>query len=542
MFLKRNGLPEIVPGSASPSSLGFGLKSQFIRGTLRLNRFGWPPAMDTSAHLSRTITFGVFEVDARAAELRKHGTRIHLQEQPFHILMLLLERPGELVTREELRQKLWSADTFVDFDRNLNKAINKLRLALGDSAESPRFIETLHRRGYRFIAPIRCEQVQVVHAVPQIPSTDGNLALSYPEHAEILPNPGPRPVLVRKMPPKLWPYVALAVVGVALALSYFGVRDAGGRSASSVTPRRSLAVLGFKNLSGRPDQAWLSTALSDWLSTELSAGEQLRTISAESIARMKIELSVAEVESLDRDSLKRIGKNLGTDLVVVGSYASLGQDSGGQIRLDLRLEDTRTGEAIDVLSETGTEAHLFDLVSHAGARLRSKLGIQAVTRQEAAEVALALPAHPEAARLYSEGLAKLRIFDALAARDLLQKAMAIEPDYSLSHSALATAWSTLGYDDLSRAEAKRAFDLSSSLPRPDRLLVEGRYHEASKNWDKAIDIYRALFEFYPDSLDYGLALANTQTIAGRGKDALSTIEQLQGLPSPLGDDPRIDMV
>src|SRR5438270_3183077 len=102
----------------------------------------------------QTRRFGVFEVDLRAAELRKYGVRIRLQEQPFQILALLLARPGELITRDELRQKLWSADTFVDFDRNLNKAIHKLRAALGDSAESPRFIETLHRRGYRFIAPI----------------------------------------------------------------------------------------------------------------------------------------------------------------------------------------------------------------------------------------------------------------------------------------------------------------------------------------------------------------------------------------------------
>jgi DNA-binding winged helix-turn-helix (wHTH) protein len=93
-----------------------------------------------------TSRFGVFEVDFRAGELRKYGIRIRLQEQPFNILVLLLEHPGELVTRKELREKLWPADTFVDFDRNLNKAMNKLRLALADSAENPRFIQTLHRR------------------------------------------------------------------------------------------------------------------------------------------------------------------------------------------------------------------------------------------------------------------------------------------------------------------------------------------------------------------------------------------------------------
>src|SRR5882757_8518433 len=104
---------------------------------------------------SRSILrFGVFEVDVRAGELRKQGIRIKLQEQPFHVLTVLLQRPGEVVTREELRSENWSADTFVDFDNSLNTAINKLREALGDSADSPRFIETLPRRGYRFIVQV----------------------------------------------------------------------------------------------------------------------------------------------------------------------------------------------------------------------------------------------------------------------------------------------------------------------------------------------------------------------------------------------------
>src|SRR5487761_1770797 len=102
----------------------------------------------------RNLRFGVFEVDLQTGELRKHGVRVKLREQPFQILILLLEQPGAPVTREELRQKLWPAHTFVDFDRSLNKAMTKLRSALGDSAESPRFIETLHRRGYRFLAPV----------------------------------------------------------------------------------------------------------------------------------------------------------------------------------------------------------------------------------------------------------------------------------------------------------------------------------------------------------------------------------------------------
>src|SRR5712692_1312921 len=101
--------------------------------------------------------FGVYEVNLRTGELRKHGNRLRLQEQPFQVLALLLEKPGELVTREELQQKLWPADTFVDFDHSLNTAINKLRETLGDSSSAPRYIETLPRRGYRFIAPVTVE-------------------------------------------------------------------------------------------------------------------------------------------------------------------------------------------------------------------------------------------------------------------------------------------------------------------------------------------------------------------------------------------------
>jgi len=496
--------------------------------------------MEAISQSHRTLRFGVFEVDLRTAELRKHGVRIRLEEQPFHILALLLECPGELVTRDELRQRLWSEDTFVDFDRSLNKAMSKLRLALSDSAESPRYIETLHRRGYRFIAPIQNDELVGARAVSH--GSDSGLLVAAPHAA-------PTTILSPEVKSSGWlrrwyfvPALSLVLVGLGVAYYLFRAQPATlANSPVTVIPRRSVAVLGFKNLSGRTDQAWISTALSDWLTTELAAGEELRTIPSESVARMRIELSLPDVDSLGKDSLTRISKNLGADFVVLGSYASLRQGSLGRVRLDLRLQDTRNGETIDAVSETGDESHLFELVSQAGEHVRTRLGVQGVTRQEAAEIAFALPANHDAARLYSEGLGKLRVFDALAARDLFEKAITTEPRYALPHAALATAWATLGYDENARTEAKRAFELSSNLPRAERLLVEGRYHEMSKNWEKAIEIYRALVAFFPDSLDYGLALAQAQVSGGKGKDALDTVEALQKLPPPLGDDPRIDL-
>jgi len=491
-----------------------------------------------------TLGFGVFEVDLRAGELRKHGVRIKLQEQPFQILALLLKHPGHLVTREELRQELWPAHTFVDFDRGLNKAMTKLRSALGDSAESPRYIETLHRRGYRFLAPVREHREDSHHETgtrEETSRTNGNGAQG--GH----PEPVAPPQKLRRLGwfghHKNVSVTAAVLLILTAAISYLRIYHPVvlGGSSAALGPRRSVAVLGFRNLSDNAQDAWLSTALSDWLITELSAGDELRTIPAESVARMKIELSLPNVDTLGRDSLTRIRKNLGTDYVVAGSYAMLSSDSGGQLRLDLRLQDARSGETVVAVSESGSQSRLFGLVAEAGEALRSKLGAGAITTEQAAEVATLLPSKSEAAHLYWEGLAQLRLFNALPAKELLTKAVAAEPSYALSHSALASAWAQLGYDSNANAEAKKAFDLSSSLSRAERLLVEARYRESSRDWDKAIEIYRALFEFFPDNLDYGLSLATTQVNAGKGKDALQTIAALRSLPEPLRDDPRIDL-
>ena len=503
--------------------------------------------MQATESRAQTRGFGVFELDVRAAELRKRGVRIKLQEQPFQILCLLLDHSGQLVTRDELRQKLWPAHTFVDFDRSLNKAMTKLRSALGDSAESPRYVETIPRHGYRFLAPVH-DHYEGAEAATL---SDGSSGVGHPRIVCGEEENGGRfqrflTSLDLHTRSGRWRTALLAAAlafVILAAFTYTRIQASSGPAglANGNNLRQSVAVLGFKNLSGEAQDGWLSTAFSDWLMTELTAGEQVRTIPAESVARMKTELSLTDVDTLSADSLMRIRKNLGTDFVVVGSYAMLGAKSDVQIRLDVRLQNTRNGETTGAFSETGTETHLLDLVSRAGEHLRTKLGVRAVTREEAAEVAIALPSKSETAKFYSEGLVRLRAFDALKASELLQSAIAVEPAYALSHAALAKAWAQLGYDENARSEAKKAFDLSSNLSRAERLLVEGRYRETSRDWDKAAEIYRALFEFFPDNLDYGLALANAEYKANKWKDTLTTIAALRELPSPLRDDPRIDL-
>jgi eukaryotic-like serine/threonine-protein kinase len=330
--------------------------------------------------------FGTYEVDVSAGELRKHGLRVKLQDQPFHLLVLLLQHPGQIITRDELRHTLWSDHTFVDFDRGLNRAMNKLRAALCDSAESPRFIETLPRRGYRFIA-----SVTVQHPVEMQPVRE--------EH---FPRPG---------------------------------------SAEIAEPDPRLFSSNFRALRGNP--AYFVGVI------------------------LTLVFCLAAISFLKVRSMQPIGEQAG--------------------------------------------------------------------------VITALPSNHDASRFYSEGLERLRMFDANSARDLLQKAIAIEPQYALSHSAMATAWAKLGYDDLATTEAKRGFELSSGLPPADRLLVAARFHEMSKRWAEAIEKYRALAEFFPDNLDYGLGLAEAQLNSGKIKDAMQTLSRLHQLPPPVGDDARIDM-
>ena len=339
--------------------------------------------MLASGSSSRSLRFGAFEADLQAAELRKHGARIGLQDQPFHILAMLLERPGELITREELRQKLWPANTFVDFDRSLNKAMNKLRSALGDSADYPRYVETLHRRGYRFVAPIIGRNADAAAPCCGPHETPGDAFSISPKPTERPPSANKTRSAWSALHPQ-WRFVRVlagtALILICLGAAYYrlpaSLPVAFGSSAPAGS-RCTIAVLGFKNLAGHAEEAWLSVALAEWLTTELSAKKQLRIVPEERVARMKKELSLAELDSLDRDTLARIHRALDADLVVVGSFASLGAEPGTQIRLDLRLQDARSGETMEAISETGSESQLFELVSRAGEDLRAALGIQA---------------------------------------------------------------------------------------------------------------------------------------------------------------------
>jgi tetratricopeptide (TPR) repeat protein len=304
-------------------------------------------------------------------------------------------------------------------------------------------------------------------------------------------------------------------------------------------PRPSLAVLGLRNLSGRPDRAWMSTAIADMLGSELTAGERVRLVPGENVARMELDLGLKPGIPAP-EMLARVARHLGTELVVVGSYLALGEDAGRRVRLDVRVQDVAEGETLASATDTGREEDLFELVSRTGARLRQGLGLEEPAPTLLAARSAAVPSDPEARRLYAEGLARLRRLDARGAKELLEKVVAAEPAHALAHAALSQALVQLGYEAEARAEARRAFELADVLPREERLVVTAHHQEASADWPAAIESHRLLSRLYPDDPEHGLRLAAAQNAAGHAADALQTIAGLRRVPGA-DDDPRLDL-
>jgi DNA-binding winged helix-turn-helix (wHTH) protein/tetratricopeptide (TPR) repeat protein len=482
--------------------------------------------------------FGPFELNTKEEALSRSGTRVKVQDLPYRLLIMLVERPGEIVSREEVRQRLWPENTFVEFDNSLGVAIRKVRDALNDDAEAPRYVETVPRRGYRFVAPVTVlgsaavPPVEVVTPAPVVrakSNATATVASSYgPSHY----------------------WIIAASVLVLVGAAFYGFRSLPRRAsrkaeaAGFVPPirvRRSVAVLGFRNLPGRPEDNWLSPAFSEMLNTELAAGGGLRMISGEDVARAKRELPLTDEDSLARSTLERLRTNPGADVVVLGSYTLLPNSGENRIRLDIRLQDTLRGETIAEQAITGNENELFELASQAGASLRQSLGVNSISPEATNAARAALPSNQQAARLYAEGRAKLWAYDFLGARDLLVRAIAADPNYPLSHAALSEALWHLGFEIKARSEAQRASELALHLPQEQRLLVEGQYRRTLHDSPRVVEAYQSLFHLFPDSLDYGLMLASAQ-IAIKPGDSLRTLALLRSLPPPSNEDARIDMV
>jgi TolB-like protein/DNA-binding winged helix-turn-helix (wHTH) protein len=408
------------------------------------------PPMSTGLAITRSdaprriVRFGAFEFDQRTGELRKHGLRIKLQGQPVDVLLMLLERPGEVVTREELQRRLWAADTHVDFEHSLNAAIKRLRAALGDSADSPRFVETIARRGYRFIAPLsQPEETKPVNDVP-----------APARHRDVI----------------LATLAFALVVVIVIALNIRAVRDT-FRAGSESSTIRSLAVLPLANLSGDPDQDYFVDGMADALRQRLESIRALRVISRTSSMHYRG----------SSKPLPDIARELNVDGVVEGSVLR----SGDRVRITVQLIRVANNSRLWGNSYDGDLRDVFALQGEVAGRIVDEIRVT-LTPPDRARLAEVRTSIPDAYLAYSKG----RFFwnkrtDADIKKAILefQQAIAKDPNYALAYDGLADCWVALGwYAYLSPTEsfphAKSAVNKALSL---DDSLAEATGPKPSAN-------------------------------------------------------------
>ena len=484
------------------------------------------------------VLFGdEFEVDFRSYQLRRAGRVVKLERIPMELLLLLIEQRGELVSREQIVDKIWGKGVFLDTDASINAAVRKIRMVLRDDPESPKFVQTITGRGYRFIAEVTLKPATPATPVAVLPAAPA--VESVPPLIADLNTAADQPSMRRWVAVSA-AAIALLVISLVLVGNRSGVFS-GSSASDPIRMRKSVAVLGFRNLSQNADNAWLSTALTEMLNTELAAGQKVRVIPSETVTHMRSELALQKAESYSPATLQKIRSYLGADMLVIGSYLASTSETGTRLRVDLQLQDAKSGDIIAATSQYGAESELADIASGGGAALRKSLGIPELSGVEVSSIRASVPSGTVSARFYSEGLARLQNFDADGARTLLQNAIDSDPGNAMSHSAMAEALKSLGYDKLAQAEAKKSFDLSTGLAQEERLLIEGRYRDLIHDRSGSIEAYRKLHKLFPDDVDSGLRLASAQTRAGLGHDALETVAQLRRIPEIGERDARIDL-
>jgi len=440
--------------------------------------------MQEDLHHGVRLRFGIFELDLRAGELRKHGLRIRIQEQPFQVLALLLEHSGDVVTREELQKKLWPADTFVDFDHGLNKAISKIREALSDSVESPRFVETVARRGYRFLA-----EVKVVDIAPARTPEFATLSHPMAEAGDSGGLAGTPAVPKHFLSSLTWKVSAFVLLLLVVSLSAWKLHS--WNRPSLVI--RSLAVLPLESLSNDATQDYFADGMTDELISDLGQIGALRVISRTSVM----------VYKHARKPLPQIARELNVDAVVEGTVLR----SGNRVRITAQLIDASSDKHLWSQSYEGELQDTLALQSQVARAIADQIRIN-VNPQEQATLKNVKVVNPQAYESFLKG----RYFWNKRTADSLKVALAYfnqateeDPKYAQAYSGLADTYSLLGdwqyavmapKEALPKAKAAaiKALELDNTLGEAHNSLAfcldgfDWDFDSAGKEFRRAIEL------------------------------------------------------
>ena len=464
------------------------------------SRQGRAPAMKATAGTRKT-RFGAYEVDLRSGELYKHSIRIKLQDQPFQILALLLERPGDVLTREELRQKLWPADTFVDFDTGLNSAIKKLRDALADSAEEPRYIETLPKRGYRFIA-------QVEHGdMPALVPIEKRLAT--------VPPVGPR-----SEPPKKRRFIVAAGVAVFLVVAalvtwrVFFARPA--LSGSDV-----ILLASFVNKTG---DAIFDNSLDKPLEVKLTESPFLSLLSEADVASTMRMMRRNPDERVTQDLGIEICKRRGLKALVVPEIAAIG--STYVITLDAIDAHSQKLIARQQVEATNKD-QVVAALGKAGSQLRKRLGEGLSSLQKFdAPLDLATTSSLEALQAYSSGLALYRAGKTRESIVFFERAVEIDAQFGSAYGMLGMAYNNVGDHEASKRNFAKTAELKDRrLTQEESFRTTALYHSAvTGNLEKEIAVLALYQQAYPRSAEAHNLLGRAYALQGEMDLALQEFD------------------
>ncbi len=483
--------------------------------------------MGPAAPSPRLIRFGVFELDMRSGELQKQGRKIRLEGQPVQVLICLLESPGELVTREELHRKLWPADTFVNFEHGLNAAVKRLRQALNDSADNPRFVETLPRRGYRFIAPIHgvdvSGDVPAVTAAPAVTEVPGTQDLTETKDHDPADLSEKTVVFADQRWPRAWKTSGVALLAVLGIFAAWVLRPASHQPPVI----RSLAVLPLENLSGDASQEYFSDGMTDELITELGQIGELRVISRTSVMTYKGA----------HKSLPQIARDLNVDSVVEGTVLR----SGNQVRITAQLILAAADKHLWAQSYQGDLRDTLALQKQVARSIADAIRIE-LTPHEQAALKNVKRVNPDAYEAYLKGryFWNQRTADGLKkAADYFNQAIEKDPNYAQAYAGLADSYALLGdweYGVLApkeaypraKAAATKAIELDSTLGEAHISLafcLDGY----DWDWESAGNEFRRGIELNPGYATGHHWYAWHLTALGRNGEAVAEIKKAESL-------------
>jgi len=464
--------------------------------------------MPSSARRGHALRFDNFELDVRAGELRKRGVKVRLQGQPLQVLAALLGRAGDVVTREELRAQIWTADTFVDFDHSLHNAIARLREVLGDSAETPRYIETLPRRGYRFIAPVESAEIQApTRSAP-------------PEQSVELP--------IALMRTKSRTFLTASVFTLLVIGSAFWLARPGAHGTNAAPRLNSIAVLPLENLSGNPSEEFFADGMTDQLITDLAEIGSLRVISRTSVMPYKG----------TKKGLPEIARELNVQAIVEGSVVRSGQ----RVRVTAQLIQASTDQHLWAKTYDGDLGDVLKLQGEVADAIAQQVRAELAPHQQQAQLRLAHAVNPAAYNAYLKG----RLYftneytkpDSLKkAQHLFEEAIQEDQDFALAYAGLADTYVYLAFSGALQKDAAyqaakqmvaKALQLDDSIGEAHDTLglldadFDWDWEAADREFSRAIALAPSYSCAHEDR-------ANFLASVGRRSEALAEIAKIDQL-------------